>query len=580
MRTPDPVVGSQAGDQPYESPTIVSPEQVSLLVAIGFQSYRRKHRSVTRRANARFEARDWVAVRRDLLERIDAYGVAIDTTIQSLETIGFSTQHRNTWSAARAVFRAEHVNDPYHEITETFFNSVARKLFGTKGIDPHLEFLAPAAGWVTPDDSTFLRVHEHDGDREALLAGILRECRFHASWSDINRDLAQGAERLPEGQALVEVVAAPFYRGTGAYVVGRFVQGGVDTPFALAIRHERAGLRLGAVLVGEADLAVLFSYTRSAFFVSTAAPSTLVRFLGSLLPARRPSELYASIGFRKQAKTESYRELMSYMESSNDRFVRAPGVPGLVMLVFTLPGFDVVFKVIRDHFPPQKKVTPDDVASRYRIVSRHDRAGRLVEAQRFVDMRLPVARFAPELAEELLADASRTVHRDVDQLTFATVYVERKVTPLDIYVKRARKEEAERAIIDYGVAIKNLAASNIFPGDMLLKNFGVTSRGRVVFYDYDEIGLITDLRFRAFPESDDPYDDLSSTPAFGVGPNDIFPEELARFLGLDPSLRAVFQQHHSDLFGVDFWSTVQTRLDTGETIEIRPYRRSRALEAR
>ena len=558
---------------------VITPEQISALVAIGFRSFRRRFRSATSRAPARFESRDWASLQRDLLDRIDAYGVAVSATVNSLTEAGYTTDERDMWSAARAMFRSEHVHDPYHEIAETFFNSVARQLFGTKGIDPQLEFLAPPSNAPPEDPSRVVRTYDHEGDRLELLTHLIRDCRFHASWIDLTSDLEKGAARLPEGPATVEVVDSLFFRGKGAFLVGRFVQGDEVSPFALAVRHTRSGLRLGAVLTDERDLSILFSYTRSAFLVTVDEPSSLVAFLAELLPLRKRSEIFSSLGFRKQAKTEGFRELVAYLARSDDRFVRAPGVPGLVMIVFTLPGFDVVLKVIKDHFPPQKQVTPADVADRYRIVSRHDRAGRLVEAQRFVDLRLPVGSFDPELLDELISDAGRTVSIGLDQVTLATVYVERKVTPLDIYIRQVPSEDAVRAIVDYGTAIKNLAASNIFPGDMLLKNFGVTNRGRVVFYDYDEIGLITDFHFRRFPQSVDPYDDMSETPSYGVGPHDVFPEELQRFLGLSPDLRSAFHDQHADLFDVEFWNSVKARLDAGEVIDILPYRRSRSLEA-
>jgi isocitrate dehydrogenase kinase/phosphatase len=557
----------------------VSPDQIAVHLAIGFRSYRRAFQSVTRRANARFESRDWPSLRRDLLERIDAYGVAIDSTIDGLDAAGFTLGDRAAWSGARVMFREEHVLDPYHDIAETFFNSVARKMYGTKGIDEELEFLDTSPRPPDVNRSGVARVYEHTGDRRKLLADLLRDCRFHASWSDLNRDLDEGAVRLPAVPGTVSVVDALFYRGQGAYLVGQFIGDTGVVPFALAIRHRRSGLRLAAVLVGEDDVSILFSYTRAAFLVAMDVPSDLVAFLGNILPQRRRSELYASIGFRKQSKTERYRDLFDHLARSTETFTYAPGIPGLVMIVFTLPGYDVVFKVIRDRFPPQKHVTPDEVAAKYRIVARHDRAGRLVEAQRFVDLRLPSDRFDGDLREELLAGASRTVTMSSDQLTMSTVYVERKVTPVDIYVRDVDASEAARVIIDYGAAIKNLAASNIFPGDMLLKNFGVTRRGRVVFYDYDEIKNLTECTFRRFPESDDPYDDMSGTPTFGVGPNDVFPEELGRFLGLKGDVKEAFYEHHADLLDTEFWLAVQRRIESGETIEILPYRKSRSLEA-
>jgi isocitrate dehydrogenase kinase/phosphatase len=558
----------------------LTPEQIAATVAIGFQTYRRQFQSSTRRAAARFEGRDWASIRRDSLERRDAYGLALEATIGSITDAGYDTDDRDAWSAARALFRTEHIEDPYQEISETYFNSVARRLFGTDGIDSQLEFLAPPPHVAVTPVRPMLRVYEHPEGNRSLLEDLLRDCRFHASWEDRHGDVDAAMELMPETPERIEVVDQLFYRGKGAYLVGRMITGTEETAFALAVRHGRSGLRLGAVLVGEEDMSILFSYTRAAFMIAVEVPRYLVAFLAEILPWRKEAELYASIGFRKQSKTERYRDLATYLATSNDKFVYTPGIPGLVMIVFMLPGYDVVFKVIRDHFPPQKKVTPDAVERKYRLVARHDRAGRLVEAQRFVDLRLPEVRFDPDLLEELTVSASRTVSVSEGQVSIKNVYVERRVVPLDIFLREQEGRDAERAIVGYGTAIKNLAATNIFPGDMLLKNFGVTSRGRIVFYDYDEIADITDLRFRRFPVSDDRFDDLSSTQSFGVGPNDVFPEELPRFLGLSKQLRSTFDEVHGDLFDVDFWQGVQNRLNAGEIIEILPYRKARALPER
>jgi isocitrate dehydrogenase kinase/phosphatase len=554
----------------------VSPEQIATRVAIGFAGFRRRFQSISRRATARFESRDWASLHRDALDRIDAYGVAVDATIETILHDGYDTEDTAVWSAARDLYREEHLTDPFRPVAETFFNSVTRKLFVTVGVDATLEFLDQGPTVEIPPSGIFTRIYE-PRDVRSLVQELLRDCRFHSSWADLNGDLDEAVAHFSEVPRRVEVIDRLFFRGKGAYLVGSMETSGGTVPFALAIRHKRGGLVLAAILIGEADVSILFSYTRAAFLISVDRPERMVRFLGDLLPNRKRSELYASLGFRKHAKTERYRDLTDYLAHSDDSFVPAPGIPGLVMIVFTLPGFDVVFKVVRDRFPPQKSVTPQDVASRYRIVARHDRGGRLVEAQRFVDLRLPVERFDPDLLGELANDASRTVSVSNGFVTIRTVYVERRVRPLDLFLREADPADAERAIVDYGAAIKNLAASNIFPGDMLLKNFGVTNRGRVVFYDYDEICKITDCTFRRFPVSDDPYDDMADTPAYGVGPNDIFPEELPRFLGLTRELRRVFDEHHADLFDIDFWQAVQDRINSGEVIEILPYRRSRSL---
>ncbi|RPI23379.1 MAG: bifunctional isocitrate dehydrogenase kinase/phosphatase, partial [Actinobacteria bacterium] len=328
------------------------------------------------------------------------------------------------------------------------------------------------------------------------------------------------------------------------------------------------------------DVSVLFSYTHSEFVVRVPDPAGMIGFLRRLIPHRRPAEMYNAIGFRKHGKTELYRDLSRHLAQTDDRFENAPGTPGLVMIVFTLSGYDVVFKVIRDRFPPQKTVTPDQVRARYTIVSRHDRAGRLIDAIEFRKLAFAADRFEAGLLRDLLAEAGRTVSLVGGQVHFSTVYVERKVTPLDVFLRLADDDLAAAAIIDYGTAIKNLAATNIFPGDMLIKNFGVTRSGRVVFYDYDELSLLTERNFREMPVSDDPDDEMASTPWFGVGEGDIFPEEFRSFLGVSPRLRAIFETTHGDLYGVEFWHRIQDRIKQGETIPIFPYRRQVALHAR
>ncbi|MFO7634764.1 MAG: isocitrate dehydrogenase kinase/phosphatase-domain containing protein, partial [Caldilinea sp.] len=127
------------------------------------------------------------------------------------------------------------------------------------------------------------------------------------------------------------------------------------------------------------------------------------------------------------------------------------------------------------------------------------------------------------------------------------LYIERRMVPLNLYIERADDAERERAVIEYGEAIKEMVAANIFPGDMLYKNFGVTRQGRVVFYDYDEVAYLTDCNFRKIPEARTPEDEMASEPWYPVGPTDVFPEEFGTFLLGDPRVRSVFMAHHAEL---------------------------------
>lgn len=544
--------------------------------------WRRRFIAITRRGRERFEARDWRALHRDALERRDRYDTETTAAVDAItELLGPALTERALWSEARGSYSALIAGRGDLEIAETFWNSVTRRIFDTAGVDPAIEYLQPSS--ATPSTTDFFATYDEHDSTEALVRSVIRDRRFQATWSDFGGDVALAAARIEEALTdrglgptpdRVAMISATFYRGQGAYLVGTMHSHGVVLPLVLALAHERSGLTIRAVLTEEQDMSILFSYTRADFIVHTLEPAGIVRFLAQLLPYRRSSELYSALGFYKHGKTELYRDLASYIVSSTDRFTTAPGVPGLVMIVFTLPGHESVFKVIRDRFPPQKRVTPDEVQAKYRIVSRHDRAGRLIDAQVFDHLVFAVDRFEPALLDELREEASRSVTVTADTVTLHRVYVERRVTPLDLFLRDAEPEAAERAVVDYGTAIKNLAATDIFPGDLLMKNFGVTNAGRIVFYDYDEITEIRDCNFRRLPEQDE----LGETPEFGVGPNDVFPEEFKSFLGVGPELRRVVEDAHADLFEPEFWQRISARLDAGELIEIRPYQR--ALELR
>ena len=204
---------------------------------------------------------------------------------------------------------------------------------------------------------------------------------------------------------------------------------------------------------------------------------------------------------------------------------------------------------------------------RYDLVFRHDRVGRLVDAQQFEYLRFERERFT----EKLLEYAPNVVSVEDGCVVLKHLYTERRLTPLNLYIKEAPKSAAANAVIDYGQAIKDLAAANVFPGDVLLKNFGVTRHGRVVFYDYDELCLVTDCKFRTMPQACDFDDELAAEPWFYVGPMDIFPVEFRTFLGLTEPLRSIFIQSHGDLFGVEFWRELQARHTAGEVVGTYPY---------
>jgi isocitrate dehydrogenase kinase/phosphatase len=332
-----------------------------------------------------------------------------------------------------------------------------------------------------------------------------------------------------------------------------------------------------AVILSEDDVSVLFSFTRSYFHVDVKRPNELVSFLKSIMPRKRIAELYISIGHNKHGKSELYCDLLHHLSRSDKKFELAQGERGMVMEVYTMSDYDLVFKIIKDHFTYPKNTTRNAVMAKYELVFKHDRAGRLVDAQEFEHLQFNRNRFSNELLDSLKRNAAQNVIINDDTIIVKHAYVERRVTPLNIYLREVNEAKALTAVVDYGNAIKDLAASNIFPGDLLLKNFGVTRHGRIVFYDYDELCLLSICNFRVMPQSRSYDEELSAEPWFGVGENDVFPEELRNFIGLQGVLREVFLEHHDDLFDVHFWQQVQSRISSGEPIDIFPYGQNKRL---
>ena len=351
-------------------------------------------------------------------------------------------------------------------------------------------------------------------------------------------------------------------------------------PLAFALNNEAGlGVSVDSVLWNEKDLSRIFSFTRAYFMVNVNRPSAVVQFLNGLMPAKKPSELYSSLGYYKHGKTTFYAELSQHLGQSKDLFVKAEGIEGLVMLVFTLASHQIVFKVIRDRFPPSKKVTPAAVKQAYHLVKTHDRVGRMADTHEFLELRLPVSRFDEDVLQTLLTEASHSVSLIGDDLVLHHVYVERLMTPLNLYLKTCSDFERDLVIDDYGLAIKQLAAANIFPGDMLPKNFGVTRHGRVIFYDYDEICYLTDVQFRSLPINNHENASMGQEPWFEVGEFDVFPEEFEHFLLAKGPLLSSFAEKHGELFTAAYWQSVQNQLRAQTVLDVFPYRLNRRLSA-
>lgn len=540
--------------------------------------YRREFRGLTCEARGWFERRDWTSARAGLNRRTDLYHVLIDELVAALRVkLGARFLDRGLWVALKDAF-ARHINNRSdEELSETFFNSVTREVFKTTGIDRELEFV-----WfdntVLPsgEESPIFRSWYPTTSLAAMFEEVFGSLGFHAAWVDLPRDARRVAERIEEHLAersgmvefdVLELVEPVLYRSKGAYLVGRLRRGHRMVPLVLPLIHPPAGIRVDAVVLSELDVSTVFSFTRSYFLVDLERPAELVGFLQSLLPQKPTEELYISLGFIKHGKTIRYRGLFRHLEQSVERFEPTPGAKGMVMAVFHLPTYHLVFKVIRDKFAAPKTTTRERVHETYRLVHSHDRVGRLVDAQGFERLRFPRRRFSEPVLEELLAECSDTVRLEGEEVIIEQLYAERKVYPLNLYVHEVDEELAFEAVVDHGQSIKDMAAAGLFPGDLLVKNFGVTRRGRVVFYDYDEIIPLSECRFKKLP----PGEGMGGESEVVADERDIYPEELRFFLWGSPKLRRVFEEHHGDLFTVAWWRKMQKSLARGEMPDVFPY---------
>lgn len=546
-----------------------------------FDDYHNEFKAVTRRAQERFERREWSKWQDDAVERLELREQVLQRLVGGLRIMldGHADNH-DLWVAIKEAY-ARLINQRRDvELAETFYNSVTRRLLTTVGVDQALEFVWFGATTIPTGNTPVLRIYKQVNTLDAMIEAILRDYDFAVPYHDLEGDASRVA-RVMEGYLCrfwdtpdfdtVEMLKSVFYRNKGAYLVGRVRKRNRVIPIILPLLNTDAGIVVDAALYSEEEASVVFSFTRSYFHVDAEIPGDLVGFLKSILPLKPVAELYIAIGYNKHGKTERYRALYRHLDNSNDKFEIARGAKGMVMTVFTLPSYDMVFKIIKDRFAYPKTSTRAQVMDRYRLVFKHDRVGRMVDAQEFEGLSFSRDRFQPDLLAELQEVAANTVTITDDEVIIKHLYTERRLYPLDLYIKEMSLEKAKASVIDYGNAIADLAAANIFPGDLFIKNFGVTRHGRVVFYDYDELCLLTDCNFRTMPAARTYEDELSDQPWFAVAENDIFPEEFRRFLWFPAPLRAVMEEQHSQLFTVEFWQQRQVLTQAGELLDFFPY---------
>ena len=567
----------------------------------GFNRHYSLFRTESARAKHRFETQDWHGQQRAQRERIEFYDLRVRECVRRLEKeYHAGSLPMAVWHQIKLHYIGLLVEHRQPELAETFFNSVTTKILHRTHFHNDFIFVRPAVSTEYLEDDASARpswraYYPQPEKLAATLRRVIEDFELQCPFEDLERDIGyvhaviepRIAALILRANFQIQVLASLFYRNKGAYLVGKLINGYTELPFALPILHADDGrLFIDAALFGEEDLLALFSFARAYFMVDMDVPSAYVQFLRSLMPRKPVAELYNAIGLAKQGKTLFYREFLSHLKHSSDRLRIAPGIKGMVMLVFDLPSFPYVFKLIKDRFPPPKDTTREQVQSKYLLVKHHDRVGRMADTLEYSLVALPRERFSDELIAELLREAPSQIEisdRDGDghqEVIIRHLYIERRMVPLNLYLQEAfdagldhpaSRAQVEQAVIEYGNAIKDMVAANIFPGDMLWKNFGMTRGGRVVFYDYDEIEYLTDCQFRAVPPPRNEDDELSGEVWWPVAPRDVFPETFAPFLLGHPLVRECFLRHHGDLLTPEYWQAHKERIQQGHLYDVFPY---------
>lgn len=557
--------------------------ECSQIIYDGFIRYNNYFHRMTRRAQSRFEQRDWKGHQQDIVDRIDLYEKSVRRIVLTLrKVLDDRIKDEKLWNKIRTYFSDRLYEVPDNDFMKTFFNSTTRRIFGTEGVDADIEFISSGPS----DDiqlimSLNIRRYPYWVSLQKIFETILNDFSFRVPYDSVDRNAESIAESITahakanfeeEIEYLrVEFIDTFFYQAARAYLVGKLIHSEGESPIVIAFKNEKNGISVDAVFMDEKEVSLIFGYTRSYYFADPNSVIGAVHFIKSMLPKKPIDELYTVLGRLRQGKTERHRTFAKHLSNTRDKFIHADGDTGLVMIVFTLPSYNLVFKIIRDKFGYPKTISRKDVIDKYKLVSKHDRAGRLIDTQEFLNLELPVNRFSRELREDLLNNASDSVSTEGRNLLIKHAYVERRVRPLNLYINESSEKEAKAAIIDYGQAIKDLAKTNIFTGDLLLKNFGVTQHNRVIFYDYDEVALVTECNFRDIPEASDYEDDMLADTWYYVSEKDIFPEEFIRFLSMNDELKKGFMNYHKDLLTAEYWREVKQQHLKGEVSLVVPY---------
>ncbi len=555
---------------------------VSKIIYEGFCQYFNMFNELTRLAPDYFKKRDWKGLQLQHKKRLRLYKDHVNATKLQLQSVlGTPNGDSALWKEVKSNYSLSIQQSKEKELAETYFNSVIRKTYPSLEVSEELMFVYE--GYDTcdllPSEHLFYSYPSTWG-LQKIIRKIMEDFDMGVPYMEKEKDIQHLVKAIRDviltryqttADTTTQVLKSVFYRNKAAYLIGRTRVGGKWMPFIIPFLHGSKGIFVDTMIFDPNIMSGLFSFTRSYFMVETEIPSQLVAFLNSVISQKKIHELYNAIGFNKHGKTEFYRDFLIHLSQSEDKFVQTKGIKGMVMTVFTLPSYNIVFKLIKDHFEPPKNMTRQEVRGKYKLVSLHDRVGRMADTHEFEYFEFPLSRFHPDMIRELKNTCNSLLKFEGEKLIIKHLYTERRMIPLNIYLESCTLEEARQVVEEYGNAILQLAQVNIFPGDMMTKNFGVTRQKRVIFYDYDEIEFLTDMNFRWKPKAETNEQIYASGPWYDIAKNDVFPEDFKRFMIGRADVKAHFISYHESLFNPDYWIEIQKKIKSGELLHAFPY---------
>lgn len=567
----------------------------------GFEQHYRNIKRASVEAKRCFEEREWGKIEIDSKLRLNFYDkkvnafckkLSVDLNLKKQSVYGAKVvMHQQTdldkfnsefWKNTKLAYIELITQHKQPELAETFYNSVFCRLFSRSFYNNQYIFTKPCVSlsYIDMDEPVIESFFVEQGQLKDTFTQILKSFSFNCKFGNLDQDIQRLQEQLYKQIAQlksqtfeIQVIKTPFIRGKGAYIVGKIItQLYPDQPLLIALLNDKkSGLYVDSLLTDTGSISVVFSFSRSYFFITTDYPAAIVDYLKELLPGKTRAVLYSAIGLHKQGKTLLYRHFLKYSKITSEKLIIAPGIKGMVMSVFTFPMYPYVFKVINDHFEPPKMGTREMVKEKYYFVKNHVRVGRLADTWEFSNVAFPMKYIDDSLLNELKKKAGLNLEIEDDLLIVKHMYIENKMTPLNIYLETANKKQQTHIINDYGKAIDELINSNIFPGDMLTKNFGVTRQNRVVFYDYDEITLMSTPVFKKIPKSRTYEEEMASEPWYYVGPNDVFPEEFQYFMLPSKHMKETFNSRYQKLLDAEYWGSIQENIKKNGVMDYYPY---------